>query len=298
MFADSRFDYLSQVRYYASMMVTPVQYLADLPSRVASAVGGTFMSRSELQSELDNLRDQLLEQSFKLQKLEHLEAENARLNDLLKASAVVDDVVVRVQLTGESPDPYLKRVLINKGSMEGVFIGQPVLDASGLMGQVVEVEALTSWVLLITDPQHATPVQIERNGVRAIASGTRDSLHMLTLNNIPNTEDIEVGDLLVTSGLGGRFPPGYPVGVVSSVIHDPGQPFAQVLAVPRAQINRSRNLGIVFHSVADNSVADTLPELMESVPVMTDDSFQSAEPAAEVVTETLRPGLPADGGRE
>src|SRR5690606_35743599 len=98
-------------------------------------------------------------------------------------------------------------------------------DAYGLMGQVVEVEALNSWVLLISDPQHSTPVVINRNGVRAIATGTRDSLHMLMLSNVPNTADVKVGDLLVTSGLGGRFPPGYPVGVVSSVTVAPGKPF-------------------------------------------------------------------------
>lgn len=282
MFADSRFDYLTQVRYYASMVVTPVQYLADLPSRITGAVGGTFRSRGEMQAELEQLRDQLLQQSFQLQKLEHLAAENNRLNELLKASSVVEEVVVRVQLTGESPDPYLKRVLINKGSLEGVFVGQPVLDADGLMGQVVEVEALSSWVLLITDPQHSTPIQIERNGVRAIASGTRDSLHMLTLNNIPNTEDIQPGDLLVTSGLGGRFPPGYPVGVVSSVIHDPGQPFAQVLAVPRAQINRSRNLGLVFH------IPDPLVQSSEAeMPATAESPVQESPVAPDSGTLTI-----------
>src|SRR5690606_2489487 len=108
------------------------------------------------------------------------------------------------------------------------------------------VSALSSWVLLITDPQHSTPVQINRNGVRAIASGTRDTLHQLTLNNIPNTEDVKVGDILVTSGIGGRFPPGYPVGVVSSVTQDPAKPFADVVVTPTAQINRSRNLLVVF----------------------------------------------------
>jgi len=246
MFADSRFDYLSQARYYAAMVVTPIQFVANLPSRASLALSETMRSRTDLQEENQRLREELFMQRYQLQKLEHLIAENERLTDLLKSSAVVDDVVVRAQLTGESPDPYIKRILINKGSRDGVFVGQPVLDASGLMGQVVEVEPFSSWVLLITDPQHSTPVQINRNGMRAIASGTRNGLHQLTLDNIPNTEDVREGDVLVTSGLGGRFPAGYPVGVVSEVHHDPGKPFADVLVTPTAQITRSRDLLLVF----------------------------------------------------
>ena len=246
MFADTRFDYLTQARYYVAMMVTPVHFIAGFPLRVGEFVTGLFQSRRELLEENDALREQLLLQQFDLQKLEHLEAENRRLNDLLKASSSVDEVVVRAQLAGIAPDPFTKRVLINKGSTDDVFIGQSVLDANGLMGQVVEVEALNSWVLLISDPQHATPVVVNRNGIRAIASGTRDSLHMLTLNNVPNTADVQVGDLLVTSGLGGRFPPGYPVGIIKSVAVDPGKPFADILVTPTAQIDRSRNLLLVF----------------------------------------------------
>jgi rod shape-determining protein MreC len=194
------------------------------------------------------LKEQLLMQQYDLQKLGHLEAENRRLNELLKASSIVNDPVARAQLLGESPDPFVKRVLINKGSKEGAFIGQPVLDAYGLMGQVVEVEPLTSWVLLITDPLHATPIQVNRNGIRAIASGTADGLNQLTLDNMPNTADIMVGDVLVTSGLGQRFPAGYPVGVVSSVELNTGQPFARVLVTPTAQLDRSRNVLLVFPS--------------------------------------------------
>jgi rod shape-determining protein MreC len=268
MFADSRFDYLTRVRYYAAMLATPVHFLADLPGRALDGGLGMFQSRSDLQADNERLQEQLLMQQYELQKLAHLTAENRRLNDLLKASSVVDEVVVRVQLTGESPDPFVKRVRINKGSLEGVYVGQPVLDADGLMGQVVEVEPLNSWVLLITDPQHSTPVQVNRNGVRAIASGTRDGLHTLSLNNLPNTADIVVGDELVTSGLGQRFPAGYPVGVVSSIVHDPGKPFADVLVVPTAQIDRSRNLLLVFEqqAAAANPAQSPLPPTEETVP--------------------------------
>lgn len=246
MFVDSRFDYLQQVRYYASIGVTPVHLMADLPSRMADIFSGFFQARDQLEDENAQLKEQLLMLQYDLQKLGHLEAENKRLNELLKASSIVDDVVVRAQLIGESADPFVKRVLINKGSKDGAFIRQPVIDAYGLLGQVVEVELLTSRVLLITDPLHATPVQVNRNGVRAIASGTADGLNQLTLDNMPNTADIVVGDVLVTSGLGQSFPAGYPVGVVTSVVPDPGQPFAHVLVTPTAQLDRSRNVLLVF----------------------------------------------------
>jgi len=144
------------------------------------------------------------------------------------------------------PTLFIKRVLINKGKSDGAYVGQPVLDAYGLMGQVVEVEPYDSWVLLITDPQHSTPVQINRNGNRAIATGTKDSLHRLVLNNISDTFDVIKGDVLVTSGFGGRFPAGYPVGVVSEVEHDPGEPFAIVTVEPTAWLDNSRNVLLLF----------------------------------------------------
>jgi rod shape-determining protein MreC len=246
MLADSRFDYLSRIRFYAAYMATPLHWLADTPRSIQDSVNNNFQSRGYLIAENQRLKEQLLMQQFTLQKLGHLEAENKRLNDLLNASSIVDEKGVLAQLTGESPDPFSKRVLINKGSAEGVYIGQPVLDAYGLMGQVVDVEPYFSWVLLITDPQHSTPVQINRNGNRAIASGTQDSQHRLVLNNISDTFDVIVGDSLVTSGFGGRFPAGYPVGVVSSVEHDPGEPFAIVTVEPTAQLDNTRNVLLVF----------------------------------------------------
>jgi rod shape-determining protein MreC len=251
MFADSRFDYLSRLRYYTAMAVTPLHYLASLPGRAFDGMRGTVRSRDELVAENEELRDRLMMQQYQLQKLNYLTAENDRLNELLKASTIVEEEVVRVQLIGESPDPVVKRILINKGSTEGVYVGQPVIDASGLMGQVAEVGPVTSWVLLITDPQHGTPVQVIRNGTRAIAYGTRDALHQLVLTDVANSADIKEGDELFTSGLDNKFPPGYPVGVVTNVYHDPGKPFADVIARPTAEIDRSRNLLLVFEKRAE-----------------------------------------------
>jgi len=248
MFADSRFDYLGRVRFYIAIVVTPLHLVADLPTRASEAFHSFFRTREELEAENQRLQDEMLMLQFKLQKLDHLEAENQRLDELLKASATVDDAAVRAQLIGESSDPFSKRVIINKGSNEGVYVGQPVVDAHGLMGQVMQVEPLLSWVLLITDPLHNTPVQVNRNGVRAIAAGTPDSLHQLMLENVPSSADIKVGDELVTSGLDQRLPAGYPVGVVISVKNDGSQSFANIRVTPTAQLDRSRNVLLLYSS--------------------------------------------------
>lgn len=290
MFADSRFDFMSRVRYYVSVVVTPVHFMAAVPSQINQWVSEMFSSRTSLLEENAALRDRLLEMQVQLQKLEHLSAENRRLNELLNASSDVQERVVRAQLTGESPDPFSKRIRINRGSNDGVFVGQPVLDAEGLMGQVMEVEPMQSWVLLITDPQHATPVQVNRNGIRSVASGTRDTLHTLTLNNLPNTADLRVGDLLVTSGLGGRFPAGFPVGVVSNIRIDPGKPFAEVLVQPTARIDRSRNLLLVFSDNPDSAARSPAGSPFADNPL-------DGEPLAGVaLDEALQSaGAPADG---
>ena len=246
MFADSRFGYMSQVRFYASYSVTPIHYLSELPQAVSQQVSDTFKSRDELIEENRLLQEELLMQKYQIQKIDHLTAENNRLNELLNASAIVDDIVVRAQLVSESSDPFSKQVLINKGSIHGVYDGQPVLDANGLFGQVISIEPYYSWVQLITDPQHSTPVQINRNGIRAVVTGTQGSMHEMTMNNMTGNADIEVGDMLVTSGLGQRFPAGYRVGVITKILRDPGQPFAKVTVTPTAELDRSRNLLLVF----------------------------------------------------
>lgn len=301
MFTDSRFDYLSRVRYYTGVAVAPLHYVAGLPMRALDGMRGTLRSRDELADENAALRDQLLLQQYQLQKLDYLTAENERLNALLKASAIVAEEVVRVQLIGASPDPFSKRILVNKGSSEGVHVGQAVIDAFGLMGQVVEVQPQASWVLLISDPQHGTPVQVNRNGVRAIAYGTRDNFHQLTLTDVPNNADIREGDVLVTSGLGQRFPPGYPVGVITSIYHDPGKPFADVIATPAAQIDRSRNLLLVFENplpprpYVPNEIQPVDTTLPEEAPPMRPADANAAPASPQPVTPAPAAAVDAAG---
>jgi len=202
-------------------------------------------SRASLQEESERLRQENLLLQGRSHQMASLQADNTRLRALLNSTALLRDDVLVAELIGVSPDPVRHQVVLNKGEKDSVFVGQPLIDADGLMGQVVEVNALTSRVLLITDATHSIPVQINRNGVRAIAEGT-GVLGTLEVSHVAATTDIREGDLLVTSGLGGRFPVGYPVAEVTVVERDPGQPFARIFAHPSAALDRSRHVLLVF----------------------------------------------------
>jgi rod shape-determining protein MreC len=243
--ADLRFNSLEATRSALDTVASPVYWVADLPSRLAQWGSEQVRSRSELLEENERLgRENLVLQGRSLQ-MASLQAENVRLRALLNSTALLRDDVLVAELIGVSPDPVRHQLVLNKGSADGVFVGQPMIDADGLMGQIVEVSAGTSRALLITDATHSMPVQVNRNGVRAIAEGT-GALGALEIRHVSATTDIQVGDLLVTSGLGERFPGGYPVAVVTVVERDPGQAFARVLARPSAALDRSRHVLLVF----------------------------------------------------
>jgi rod shape-determining protein MreC len=177
-----------------------------------------------------------------------LASENSRLLDLREATQVIAGEVMPAEIINVSPDPYSKRILINKGSEDGVFLGQALLDAKGLMGQVDEVLPFSAWVLLITDSHHITPVEVNRNGERSLARGSRSTASELELEFVTQTQDMKAGDLLVSSGMGQVYPKNYPVAEVTSVYFDPGQDFATVKARPLAQLARTRHVMLVFAS--------------------------------------------------
>lgn len=245
MITDARVDSLRPLRSQLGQLFTPLYWLAEQPLRLWQGVSQQFSSREELIAENEKLKAEALLLQRRLQKLATLTEQNVRLRELLNSAALVDDQVLVSELIGVDPNPFTHRILIDKGEKDGVFVGQPVLDALGLMGQVVEVMPYTARVLLLTDTTHSIPVQVNRNGLRAIAIGTGNP-ERLELRHVADTADIKEGDLLVSSGLGQRFPAGYPVATVSAVINDPGQPFAVVHAVPTARLNRSRYLLLVF----------------------------------------------------
>lgn len=240
MVTDQHWKVLSGARSVLVFVVAPVHWVADAPLFFLDGLNGFLDSKQNILDENNHLHLQVLELEQKAQKLLSLEAENTHLRELLNASAIVSNESVLVaELAGVDPDPFRHEIIINKGKNDQLYIGQPVLDAYGLMGQVIEVGLMTSRVLLITDHRHALSVQINRNGVRAVASGIGD-INKLAIKYVADTADIKVGDLLVSSGLDQRFPQGYPVAEVTEVQRDPGQVFVTVFAKPKAKLDRSR----------------------------------------------------------
>jgi rod shape-determining protein MreC len=243
--ADLRFNRMETTRSLLDTMATPVYWLADIPTRLGDWSEVHLQSRSQLWEDNESLLQKNLVLKGRSLQMSSLQAENVRLRALLNSTALLRDDVLVAELIGISPDPVRHQLVLNKGRSDGVFVGQPLIDANGLMGQVVEVSANNSRALLITDVTHSIPVQVNRNGVRAIAEGT-GALGTLEIHHVSATTDIQQGDLLVSSGLSGRFPAGYPVAVVSAIERDPGEAFARILAIPSAALDRSRHVLLVF----------------------------------------------------
>ncbi|MBV4501479.1 rod shape-determining protein MreC [Pseudomonas shirazensis] len=288
MVVDSRFALLKPVRSQMGLVLMESYWLTDLPQRVFQGVASQFGSRTELAAENEKLKTEALLLQGRLQKLAALTEQNVRLRELLNSSALVNEKVEVAELIGVDPNPFTHRILINKGERDGVFLGQPVLDARGLMGQVVELMPYTSRVLLLTDSTHSIPVQVNRNGLRAIASGTGNP-ERLELRHVADTADVKEGDLLVSSGMGQRFPAGYPVATVNEVIHDSGQPFAIVRAIPTAALNRSRYMLLVF---SDRRT----PEQRATEAAMAQEEADrqgTAQPPAAAATEQATPAASA-----
>lgn len=269
MFADARFGYLERIRYGLGYVTTPVYWMADIPARVSFLIDDVFVSRTDLLEENDSLRANLLIAQRELQLLESLASENNRLLALNEATQGINGNVLAAEIINISPDPYSKRVLINKGAREGVFVGQALLDANGLMGQVDEVLPFTAWALLITDSHHVIPVEVNRNGERALARGSSTTAIELELVFVTQTQDIKAGDRLVSSGMGQIYPKNYPVAEIVSVFADPGQDFATIKARPLAQLASTRHVMLVFkNKEAQTSVRGAADILESELPVI------------------------------
>lgn len=245
MTVDHRYRHLETMRAGLLTLVYPLQYVINLPVATGNWVADSLSTRSNLLNENATLKHQNLLLKSQLQKYEALEVENMRLRELLESSFKVGERVLIAELLAVDLDPFKRLIVINKGSTNDVFSGQPLLDADGVMGQINHVSPLSSTAMMITDPSHAIPIQVNRNGLRAIAIGT-GSLNNLELPHIPHSADIKEGDLLVTSGLGGRFPPDYPVARVVKIEHNSGDPFLYIVAEPTAHLQRSREVLLVW----------------------------------------------------
>ncbi len=245
MTVDHRQNHLEAIRAGLSVVVSPLQYLANLPAQAANWASESLATHTRLVDENRTLKQKQLLLEAKLQKFDALESENARLRELMHSPKKVAERMLIGELLAVDLDPFKRTVLLNKGRRDGVYEGQPLLDARGVMGQVIHTSSWTSTAMLITDPSHAIPVQINRNGLRAIALGTGGA-DVLEVPHIPNNADVHEGDLLVTSGLGQRFPPGYPVAWIKRVEKDLSAPYARITAEPTADLEKIREVLLVW----------------------------------------------------
>lgn len=262
-----------------SLLVYPIQLSVDLPGSFTEWLHESLAGRRKLQEEIDSLRTQQFMQKAQMQKFAALQAENIRLRELLDSSFEIGEKVLIAELMSVNLDPYKHQVVINKGEIHDVYTGQPLVDAEGVMGQIVHAGPYSSTAMLITDTSHAIPVQVNRNGLRSIALGS-GAINRLELPYIPNSADIQPGDLLITSGLGGRFPPGYPVATVDAVQHDPGNAFSSVVATPLAHLNRSREVLLIWPGQT------TVIETSNHAPSITAAESDASQTARETATDS------------
>ncbi|MGL4858887.1 MAG: rod shape-determining protein MreC [Enterobacteriaceae bacterium] len=248
---DTRMGLFVQVRSYLDTFMTPIRYLANGPKATLDVVSQNLITRDQMIEQNQALRQELILKNSDLLLLGQLKQENARLRALLGSPVRKEEHKMIAQVLSVGTDPFSDQVMIDKGSSEGVYIGQPVINDKGVVGQVVAVSNNSSRVLLICNPAHALPIQVLRNDIRVIAAGngcTED----LQLEYLPLNSDIQVGDILVTSGLGGRFPEGYPVAVVSSVTQDNQRGYTVIKARPTAGLQRLRYLLLLWQPQHDD----------------------------------------------
>jgi len=245
MFLDHRGTYLEEVRAYLGAALYPLQIAINSPVAGARWMRENLALRERLITENTALRREALAASAELQRLAALTAENTRIRALLDSKARVPDRVVVGEILAVDMDPLRHRVILNRGGRDGAYEGQALIDASGVVGQITRDQQSSAEAILITDPDHAVPVEVVRNGLRTIAMGTGD-LDRLSLPFLTRNADIKPGDLLVTSGLGGAFPAGYPVGTITTVDGSSGDAFLEVAAEPTASLDRLHEVLLVF----------------------------------------------------
>lgn len=272
---DSYVKSFIQIRSYLDTAIYPLQFFSDGPRRVLDDISKRVASREQLVKENEMLQDILLFKDSEILRLDHYKNENARLRELLGSPLRHDELKIVTQVISTAKDPYSNQIVIDKGSAHGVYEGQAVISDKGVVGQVVAVSKITSRVLLICDASHSLPIQVLRNDIRVIATGNGCS-EELQLEYLPTTTDIRVGDILVTSGLGGHFPEGYPVAVVSSVNVDNQHAYTLVKAKPMAELGRLRYLLLLWgddngaaqpvspnevHRIANERLMNSLPQV-------------------------------------
>ncbi|MET4730317.1 rod shape-determining protein MreC [Lysobacter enzymogenes] len=279
---DHRGGWLSQARKQAATIVAPLWAVAGWPGRLVERVSDDAGTLSQLTEENRRLRNEALLNQARMARLQSVAADNLRLRGLLEAAERGNLDVVLAPILDIDLDPSRQRLILDAGSRERVRVGQSVIDAGGLLGQITGITPLHASVLLITDPSHAVPVAVARNGVRLVAYGEGHS-DRLTLRSVPLSSDVRVGDVLVTSGLGGRFPPGFPVGTIAALKPDDSRAFLVGEVKPAAQLDRGREVLVLLSlppPPVDAGGFDTQPAMPETASASSPAAQAAAEQAA------------------
>lgn len=242
---DHRFSQLEKVRGNLALIFSPVQYVVDIPLSAFSWVSFSLRTHHDLLEDNIHLKRDLRVMRAQTLKYETLENENQRLRRLLDSTSKIKDRMLIGEILRVETNDLKRQIVINKGTRHETFIGQTVIDAYGVVGQVIHTSPFISTVMLITDPDHAIPVQVARNGIRSIAVGSQEN-HRLELPYLATTTDVKTGDLLISSGLGGRFPYGYPVARISHIVQHNDATFPHAYATPAAHLNRHREVLLVW----------------------------------------------------
>lgn len=258
-FADQRgVPVLTAIRGSMDWLLQPLRWVTNVPGNMADA-GSELKNYRALLTENEQLKQAQLKAQARLLQLDALEAENRRIRQLMASSSSLDQKVLIAEIVATSQAPYQHQITLNKGAAEAVYFGQAIVDAYGVMGQVIRVNPTSSVALLVTDPSHGIPVEVNRTGLQTVARGGGDG-RVLTLPFLPGNADVKVGDLLVSSGLGGRFPAGYPVGEIFDVRRTTGEHFMEASAYPSARLNQGRQALLVWSAAPVAIPAEELGE--------------------------------------
>jgi len=244
--ADSQLNLFASSRIYLNSLVSPIQYIADAPQKLSRAISENLLTREALKDRNQELEKENLFLKADRLLLTQLENENKQLRELLNSQRNFSYKRMIAEVMSLRSDPFTHQLLINKGASDGVYIGQPVINEEGVVGQVSQVGSTTSRVLLIVDSSHGIPVRVQRNDIAAVVHGS-GAWNKLNVPFVQSNADLKEGDLLVTSGLGGRFPAGYPVATVSHFNYQQGALYADVTATPVALLDRSRYLLLLWN---------------------------------------------------
>jgi len=252
MILDHRGHHLEKIRAGLNVLAYPILLIAAAPAYVGGGIADFFTTRGTLRQDNEKLLAERRVLNAKVQQFDALEEENARLRRMLGSAAQVADKAIAAELIEVSSEPFTRKIVVAKGSRDGVYVGQSVIDAHGIMGQVTQVASQVSRVTLITDAGHAIPVLDNRSGLRMLVFGTGDP-DTLKVPYLTSASDIKEGDLLVSSGMGGTFPPGYPVAQVSRIVNDPNEAFLAITAKPAAQLNHGKQVMLIWRGAPPKS---------------------------------------------